>query len=146
MTGAVFPRMADPYGHQADSPAEIPERGWKAIAKRSVKRTLADNVGLVSAGVAFYGFFAVLSLLGLIVLAYGIFTDPHSMIEQMRRLTAILPADVATIIAQQLLTVIESSAKAKGLGLVIAALIAIYGGTNGAAAVITALKNMTASG
>lgn len=132
--------MTDPYGHQADSPAEIPKRGWTAIAKRSVKRTLADNVGLVSAGVAFYGFFALLSLLALIVLAYGFFTDPMSVIEQMRTLTAILPADVTTIITGQLLTVVESSAKAKGLGLLIAVAVAIYGGTNGAAATITALN------
>ena len=132
--------MTDPYGHQAESPEEIPKRGWKAIAKRSVKRTLADNVGLVSAGVAFYGFFALLSLLALIVLAYGFFTDPMSVIEQMRTLTAILPADVTTVITGQLLNVVESSAKAKGFGLALAGAVAIYGGTNGAAAVITALN------
>ena len=132
--------MVDRYGHQADSPAEIPKRGWKDIAKRSFKRTIADNVGLVSAGVAFYGFFALLSLLGLIVLAYGFFTDPHSVIDQMRTVTAVLPGDVTTIITQQLLTVVESSAKTKGLGLLIAILVAIYGGTNGAAATITALN------
>jgi membrane protein len=132
--------MADPYGHQAESPERIPKRGWKDIAKRTFKRTLADNVGLVSAGVAFYGFFALLSLLGLIVLAYGFVTDPMSVVEQMRTLTAVLPGDVTTIITQQLLTVVESSDKSKGLGLLIAVLVAIYGGTNGAAATITALN------
>lgn len=131
---------SDRYGHEANSPAQIPSRGWKEIAKRTFKRTLADNVGLVSAGVAFYGFFALLSLLGLIVLTYGFFTDPRSVIEQMAQLTAVLPADVALIIGDQLLTVVHSSASAKGLGLVIAILVAIYGGTNGAAAVITALN------
>ncbi|MGE5563348.1 MAG: YihY/virulence factor BrkB family protein [Bacillota bacterium] len=133
-------RRPDPYGHAAETPAEIPKRGWKAIALRSFKRTLADNVGLVSAGVAFYGFFALLSLLGLIVLVYGLVTDPRSVIKQMQTLTAVLPADVASIIAQQLLTVVESSAKTKGLGVALAAVVAIYGGTNGAAAVITALN------
>jgi membrane protein len=133
-------KATDPYGHKAESPQEIPKRGWKDIAKRSLKRTMADNVGLVSAGVAFYAFFALLSLLGLIVLAYGFFADPHSVIEQMRTLTAVLPGDVTTIITQQLLTVVESSAKTKGLGLLLAVAVAIYGGTNGAAATITALN------
>ena len=132
--------MVDRFGHQAESPAEMPRRAWKDIFMRTFKRTMSDNVGLVSAGVAFYGFFALLSLLGLIVLAYGIFTDPHSVIELMQTLTAVLPGDVAAIIAQQLLTVVESSAKTKGIGVVIAALVAIYGGTNGAAAIITALN------
>ena len=133
-------KRIDSYGHEAESPADIPRRGWRDIAKRSLKRTMADNVGLVSAGVAFYSFFALLSLLGLIVLAYGFFTDPHSVIKQMQTLTAVLPADVATIIGQQLMTVVESSAKTKGLGLLIAILVAIYGGTNGSAAIITALN------
>ncbi len=51
----------DPYGHQADAPAEIPRRAWKDILARTHKRTWEDNVALVSAGVAFYAFFALLS-------------------------------------------------------------------------------------
>ena len=58
----------------------------------------------------------------------------------MTGLTSVLPPDVASLIAQQLLTVVESSSKAKGLGLLIAVLVAIYGGTNGASAIITALN------
>ncbi len=51
------------------------------------------------------------------------------MIELMSRLTSVLPRDVAAVIAQQLLTLVESSSKAKGLGLLIAVLVAVYGGT-----------------
>ena len=73
----------------------MPLAAWKDILKRTYKRTWDDNVALVSAGVAFYGFFALLSLLGLIVLAYGFFADPRTVIDQMSKLTAILPTDVA---------------------------------------------------
>src|SRR5690348_5047488 len=121
---------SDPYGHRADAPGEIPGRAWKDIVARTYKRTWDDNVALVSAGVAFYGFFALLSLLGLIVFTYSFITDPRSVIELMDRLTSDLPTDVASIIAQQLLTIVESSSNAKGLGLLIAILVAIYGGTN----------------
>jgi membrane protein len=132
--------MIDPKGHQADAPSEIPAPGWKDIAARSLKRALSDNVGLVSAGVAFYGFFALLALLGLIVLSYGLVADRHSVVEQMRSLTAVLPHDVATLIADQLLVTIRSSSSTKGVGIVLAFLVAVYGGTNGAAAAITALN------
>lgn len=138
MTDSTKPQ--DPFGHDARSPGEIPTRAWKDILARTYKRTWDDNVALVSAGVAFYGFFASLSLLGLIVFTYSFVTDPRSVIILMSSLTSVLPADVASLIAQQLLTVVESSAKAKGLGLLIAILVAIYGGTNGASAVITALN------
>jgi membrane protein len=132
--------MVDPKGHQAQSPAEMPGPAWKDIAKRSYKRVWDDNVGLVSAGVAFYGFFALLSLLGLIVLVYGFFADPHTVIDQMRTLTAFLPTDVVKLIGDQLMTSVTSSEGSKGAGIALAAAVAIYGGTNGAAAVITALN------
>jgi membrane protein len=132
--------MVDPKGHQAQSPAEMPAPAWKDIAKRTYKRVWDDNVGLVSAGVAFYGFFALLSLLGLIVLVYGFFADPRTVIDQMRTLTAILPTDVVKLIGDQLMTSATSSQGAKGAGIALAAAVAIYGGTNGAAAVITALN------
>src|SRR6476660_10466482 len=101
--------MVDPKGHLATSPWEMPRAAWKDIAARTYKRTWDDNVGLVAAGVAFYGFFALLSLLGLIVLAYGFFADRSNVVEHMRVLTAILPTDVAFIIGDQLMNAVKAS-------------------------------------
>jgi membrane protein len=132
--------MVDTKGHQASSPAQMPGPAWKDILKRTYKRTWDDNVALVSAGVAFYGFFALLSLLGLVVLVYGFVADPHDVIDHMQALTAILPGDVASVIGGQLMTAVESSQGTKGFGILLAFLVAVYGGTNGAASVITALN------
>src|SRR3954465_12388650 len=132
--------MVDPKGHQASSPRQMPPAAWKDIAARSYKRTWDDNVGLVAAGVAFYAFFALLSLLGLILLSYGFVAAPHTVIEHMRALTAVLPTDVALVIGDQLMTAVKSSQDTKGFGILLAFLVATYGGTNGAAAVITALN------
>jgi membrane protein len=130
----------DPRGHQATSPWQMPKRAWRDIAARTYKRTWDDNVALVAAGVAFYGFFALLSLLGLIVLVYGLAADPMTVVEHMHALTAVLPTDVASIIGDQLMTAVRASQKTKGLGILIAFLVAIYGGTNGAVSVLTALN------
>src|SRR5438105_15576207 len=108
--------MVDRKGHEARSPAEIPAPAWTDIAARTYKRVWDDNVGLVAAGVAFYSFFALLSLLGLIVLSYGFIADPRTVIEHMRALTAVLPTDVAQIIGDQLITAVKASAGMKGLG------------------------------
>jgi membrane protein len=118
----------------------MPKAAWKDIAKRTYKRTWDDNVALVAAGVAFYGFFALLSLLGLIVLAYGFAADPRTVIEHMDALTAVLPTDVAALIGDQLMTAVKSSQQTKGFGILLAFLVATYGGTNGATSVITALN------
>ena len=132
--------MVDSKGHDAHSPAEMPGRAWKDIVARTYKRTWDDNVGLIAAGVAFYGFFALLSLLALIVLFYGVAADPLTVIKHMRTLTAILPGDVAGLIRDQLLTIVHASGQTKGVGILLAFLVAAYGGTNGAAALITALN------
>src|SRR5436305_9673168 len=132
--------MVDPKGHHARSPWQMPRAAWKDIAGRTYKRVWDDNVGLVAAGVAFYGFFALLSLLGLIVLAYGLFADPRTVVTNMNALTAVLPTDVALLIGQQLMTAVHSSQGTKGIGILLALLVATYGGTNGAASVITALN------
>ena len=118
----------------------MPRAAWKDIAARTYKRVWDDNVGLVAAGVAFYSFFALLSLLGLIVLSYGFIADPHTVIEHMKALTGVLPNDVAAVIGNQLMTAVRSSESTKGLGILIAFVVAIYGGSNGTAAVLTALN------
>jgi membrane protein len=132
--------MVDRKGHEARSPAEMPAPAWKDIVARTYKRIWDDNVGLVAAGVAFYGFFALLSLLGLIVLVYGFAANPFTVIEHMRALTAVLPTDVAFVIGDQLMTAVQASQKTKGLGILLAFLVATYGGTNGSASIITALN------
>ena len=118
----------------------MPRGAWKDIAARTYKRTWDDNVGLVAAGVAFYGFFALLSLLAMLVLAYGLAADPTAIIETIRALVRILPDDVAALIADQLLLAVKSSESHKGIGLIIAFIVALYGGTNGAANLLTALN------
>ena len=133
-------KLPDPKGHQATSPWEMPRAAWKDIASRTWQRTWDDNVGLVAAGVAFYSFFALLSLLGLIVLVYGFFADPVTVVEHMRRLIGILPNDVIVLIGDQLLTAAKASQGTKGAGILLAFVVAVSGGTNGAAAIVTALN------
>lgn len=118
----------------------MPRRAWKDIAKRTWVRTWQDNVGLVSAGVAYYGFLALVPLLGIIVMLYGLVAQPETVVSQVRAMTAILPPDVAQLIADQLVAAIKTTKEARGLGILVALVVALYGGTNGASAIITAMN------
>ena len=130
----------DPNGHLAEAPAEIPRRAWKDILARTYKRTWDDNVALVSAGVAFYAFFALLSLLGLTVLIYGLVVDPRTLIQHIRTLASLLPRDVVELIGTQLIIAVRASEDTKNFGIAIATLVALYGGINGAAATLSAMN------
>src|SRR5215213_7844803 len=67
-------------GRSASTPAQIPASGWKDVAVRTWKESSKDNVGLVAAGIAFYGFLALVPLLGAMILTYGIIADPQAVI------------------------------------------------------------------
>jgi membrane protein len=117
----------------------MPLSAWKDIAARTYKRSWDDNVGLVAAGVAFYGFFELVPLLGIIVILYGFAADAQTVVSNMNSLMAILPNDIAALIGEQLMNAVQTSQQAKGVGLVAAVALALYAGTNGAGAIITAL-------
>lgn len=127
-------------GQDASSPADIPAPGWKDVALRTWHESTKDNIGIVAAGVAFYGFLAMVPLLGAIILTYGLFADPQSVVRHAASLTSTFPADVAKLISQQLLNVVQTSGGKKGIGLVVALAIAFWGARNAASSVVTALN------
>ena len=63
-------------GRNAVSPWAIPIAGWKQVLLRTWSEATDDNIGLIAAGVAFYGFLALVPLLGAIVLSYGLLAEP----------------------------------------------------------------------
>src|SRR5687768_16845512 len=130
----------DPKAHKATSPWQMPRAAWREIVSRTWRQTWIDNVGLVAAGVAFYGFLALVPLLGLIVLVYGVAAEPETVVRNMRALTAILPNDVAEFIGEQLMSSVQTTEETKGFGILAALAVALYGGSNGAGAIITALN------
>ncbi|WP_238560114.1 YhjD/YihY/BrkB family envelope integrity protein [Sphingomonas sp. Mn802worker] len=118
----------------------MPWPAWKQVALRTWKETGNDNVGLIAAGVAFYGFLALVPLLGAIVLTYGLVADPQTVSSNMATLTSVLPKQAAQLIGEQLLNVVHTSDGKKGFGLLVALAIALFGARNAAGAVITALN------
>nr|WP_277923425.1 YhjD/YihY/BrkB family envelope integrity protein [Sphingomonas sp. TREG-RG-20F-R18-01] len=130
----------DDQGHEAGSPWQIPLKGWLAIVKRSWAETGTDNIGLIAAGVAFYGFLALVPLLGAIVLVYGLAANPATVMRNMTQLTSVMPSDVAKLVGEQLMNVVKTSDDKKGLGLLLALGLAVFGARNGAGAIITALN------
>jgi len=134
------PQEEQGRGRHAEKPTQIPARGWKDIAVRSWKESSQDNVSLVAAGVAFYGFLAMVPLLAAFVLSYGLFAAPETVMAHIQGLFQILPREAASIIGEQLLSVTTSAASKTGLGLLVALGLALYGAMKGAAAMITALN------
>lgn len=127
-------------GRTASSPGQMPLTGWKQVAVRTWKQSSEDNTALVAAGVAFYGFLALVPLLGAIVLTYGIVADPQTVLTDVKSLATVMPKDAAKLIGDQLIGVVHTSGSKKGIGLFVAIAVALFGARNAAGSVITALN------
>ena len=127
-------------GAQTTNPWRMPGAAWKDVLVRTWTQAGKDNISLAAAGVAFYGFTAMVPMLGAIVLTYGIAANPSNVMQDMTRMTAVVPADAAKLIGEQLMSVVKGSSDKKGIGLAIAIVIALYGARSGAAAVVTGLN------
>jgi membrane protein len=122
------------------SPWSMPWTEWKDVLVRAYKEASDDNVGLIAAGVAFYAFLAMVPLLGAIVLSYGLVAEPATVMRNIGQLTAVMPADAAKLVGEQLLNVVQTSGSKKGLGLLLALGVALFGARQGAGAIVTALN------
>ncbi len=118
----------------------MPMTAWKEVLLRTWRQSSQDNVSVVAAGVAFYGFLAMVPMMGAIILTYGLAADPQTVVSHADSLTGMLPAEVARLIGEQLLNVVSTSGEKKGLGLLLAIAVALWGARNAASSIITALN------
>ncbi len=90
-----------PRGRGATSPRQIPRKGWGDVLKRTKAEFAEDDVGLVSAGVAFYLFLAIFPALAALVSIYGLVADPAQVQSQVEGLS-MLPTQVRDVLGRQL--------------------------------------------
>lgn len=137
----IGPAKPDPVpGGNAHSPWHMPGAAWKDVLVRTWTQAGTDNISLAAAGVAFYGFTAMVPMLGAIVLIYGMVADAATVVADVGKLTQVMPHDGAKLIGDQLLNIVHGSSGKKGFALALAIGIALFGARSGAAAVVTGLN------
>ncbi|SMO99579.1 YihY/virulence factor BrkB family protein [Paracoccus laeviglucosivorans] len=132
-------RPLDDLGHDATSPAAIPRRGWKQILLRVKDEIAQDHVGVVAAGIAFYGLIAIFPAIGALVAISGLILNPADLGQVMERIVTFLPPDAAAIIHDQLAKVVDG-----GTGTGVVAItgigLALYGAMKGVMTLIEGLN------
>lgn len=118
-------------GRQAHSPTKIPAGGWKDILLRVKNAVAADNIGLVAAGVAFYGLLALFPAITALVALLGLITDPGMLTSQVESLGSAIPADVRDIILDQITAVAGADAGGLSLAAILGLLLALYSASRG---------------
>lgn len=118
-------------GRDADSPTDIPAKGWKDIAFRLKDEIGQDRVGLIAAGVAFYGLLALFPAITALLAIGGLLVEPSQIINQLSALSGIVPEAAMNIITEQATEVAGSREGGLGLAAVFGIGLAIYSASKG---------------
>ncbi len=101
-------------GSGADSPAEIPPRGWWAVIKRVGSQINNNQLMTQAAAVTFYALLSVFPAMAALVSIYGLFADPAAISDQINALGNVMPGGGTALLGDELKSL--TSAPAKGLG------------------------------
>lgn len=104
------------------------------------KRSSHDQVPLLAAGVAFYGFLALFPAIIAGVLLYGLVASPATVTEQSQQLTNTLPSDAASLITDQMDAITSTASGSLGLGLLLAIALALWSAAGGVGNLVTAIN------
>ena len=126
-------------GRNAEEPTQVPARGWLDVLARTKQQITEDNLSIAAAGVAFYGFVAVVPALAALVAIYGLISDPANVAAQVEYLARVLPGEVLPLLQEQM-TRITSNQQAAGIGALVGFAFALYSSANATKALITGLN------
>jgi membrane protein len=127
-------------GRSADTPSEIPARGWKDILVRVYREISDDRVMAIAAGVTFYVLLAIFPAVAALVSIYGFFADPQTIAEHLNEVSAFLPGGAVEIIGEQINRVVAQGEATLGATFLIGIAVSLWSANAGIKALIDALN------
>ena len=132
--------VADGRGRDANSPAELPAKGWKDVLWRTYQQIGEDRLLAVAAGVVFYGLLALFPAITALVSSYALFADASTINDHLATLSGILPAGSFSIVQDQVGRVLSKGDIKIGTTFAISLLLAVWSANGGMKAIIDALN------
>ena len=127
-------------GRGADSPTEIPPRGWLEIAKRTFQQIGEDRVMDEAASVTFYTLLALFPAMAALVSLYGLVADPHTISENLSAVSGFVPGGGVQIISDQLKSLTSGPPKALGFGVILGLATSLWSANAGIKGLFDALN------
>ncbi len=126
-------------GRDATTPRAIPARGWKDVLMRAKAAAKEDHVTLFGAGVALFGFLALVPALAALLSIYGLVANPATIDNQLADSLSAAPAEVRDLISQQVRSIGDASSGAI-LTVVVGFLLALWSASAGMKSLIEAIN------
>lgn len=123
----------------AESAADAAEPAV-SVAKQVMAEVKDDHVTLMGAGVAFYGFLALIPGLIALVSIYGLVGDPDDIQAWVEDMGGAMPEEARNLLIQQLEAITQASGGALSISLVISFLVALWAASSGMGHLVEAVN------
>ncbi len=128
------------HGRSAETPSQIPARGWKDILLR-VYHGISDNrILLVAAGVTFYSLLAIFPGIAALISIYGLFADPATVAGHLDTVASIAPGGAVDVLREQMTRLASQGGTTLGISFVVSLAISLWTANSGVKAIFDALN------
>src|SRR4051794_30761596 len=127
-------------GRTAETPSQIPAKGWKDILWRVYAQIGEDRVLSVAAGVTFYALLALFPGITAFVSLYGLFADAGTVSDHLAKLSGVLPGGAIDIIGEQVMRIASKPTGSLGFAFFSGLAIALWSSNAGMKALFDALN------
>ncbi len=124
----------------AETPSEIPARGWKDMLPRVYARITQCRVIAVAAGVSFYALLAIFPAIAALISIYGLFADPATMASHLDSISSFVPGGAIEVIRDEMHRVAAQGARTLGLAFVLSLGVSLWSANAGIKALFDALN------
>ncbi len=121
-------------GHRAETPGEIPAKGWKQVLLRVKKQIQRDHIRVAAAGIAFYFLLALFPALAATVSIYGLAFDPQGVEQQVSAIAEALPQQASSMIGEILKGITEKPVENLGWSMLLGLALTLYSAKQGISA------------
>ncbi len=115
-------------------------RDFVALVWRSARRAGADNLWMLSAGVAFYAFLSVFPAIAGTLMIWGLFADPAQIREQVEVVRGVAPPEAFDLVTTQMMQIAEASGPGSTVGAIFSLLFALWSASRAANAMMFTLN------
>src|SRR5580700_10560229 len=112
-------------GRSAETPSQIPARGWKDILLRVYHGISKNRILLVAAGVTFYSLLAIFPGIAALISIYGLFADPATVASHLDTIASVAPSGAIDVLREQMTRLASQGGTTLGVSFLIALPVAL---------------------
>jgi membrane protein len=127
-------------GRFAETPSQIPGRGWKDILLRVYHGVSEDRILLVAAGVTFYSLLAIFPGVAALISIYGLFADPATVASHLDTIASVAPGGAVDVLREQMTRLASQGGTTLGVSFLVSLAISLWTTNSGVKALFDAFN------